>query len=125
MKIATWNIRGCNHPRKIQTLTRKFKQEIPDILFLQETKCSFDSMQKIGLKIWKGSQVMDVEVDGMRGGIAVLWRESEVNLIGWQAGRFPLLADFHNWGSEVRGMIVNIYGRSAFLQKKEFVKHLK
>ena len=83
MKILTWNIRGCNHPRKIRTLARKIKQEKPDILFLQETKCSFQSMQKIGQKIWKGSQVMAVEADGMRGGIAILWREREVDLTGW------------------------------------------
>ena len=48
-----------------------------------------------------------------------------MNLIGWRAGRFSLIADFHILGSEVRGMIVNIYGPSAFSQKQEFVKHLR
>ena len=47
MKIFSWNIRGCNHPRKIKTLARKIKLEKPDILFLQETKCSFETMMKI------------------------------------------------------------------------------
>ena len=83
MKVVTWNIRGCNHPRKIRTLARKIKQEKLDILFLQETKCSFESMQQIGQNIWKGYQVMVVEVDGMKRGIAILWRENEVTLMGW------------------------------------------
>ena len=65
MKIVSWNIRGCNHPRKTRTLTRKIKQEQPDILVLQETKCSFESMQKIWQKISKGSQVMAIEAEGM------------------------------------------------------------
>ena len=117
MKIVTWNIRGCNHPSKIRTLARKIKQENPNILFLQETKCSFESMQKIGQNIWKGSQVMAVEADGMRGGIAILWREREVDPTGCRAGHFSLSADFHIRGSKMRGTIVNIYGPSAFLKK--------
>ena len=80
MKIVTWNIRGCNHPRKIRTLAIKMKREKIDILLLQETKCSFESMQKIGQKIWKGSQVMAVEADGVQGGIDILWRERKVDL---------------------------------------------
>ena len=68
MNIVTWNIRRCNHPRKIRTLARKIKQEKPDILFFQETKCSFETMQKIGKKIWKGSKVMASDADGSKGG---------------------------------------------------------
>ena len=125
MKIGTWNIRGCNHPRKTRTLARKIKEEKPYILFLQETKCSFESIQKIGQNIWKGSQVMPVEADGMQGGIAILWRDREVDLTGWRAVHFSLSVDFHIRGSEIRGTIVNIYGSSVFPQKQEFVNHLR
>ena len=72
MNIVTWNIRGCNHPRNIRILSRKIKQEKQDILFLQETKCSFETMMKIGKRIWKGRKVMATDVDGMKGGMAIL-----------------------------------------------------
>ena len=114
MNIVTWNIRGCNHPRNIRTLARKIKQEKIDILFLQETKCSFETMQKIGQKIWKGSKVMDLDADGMKGGVAILWQAQELHLMGWQVGYLSLEADFQILGTKIRGTTVNIYGPSAF-----------
>ena len=67
MKIISWNIRGCNHPRNIKTLSRKMKQEKPDLLFLQETKCSFEFLMRISQRIWKGSSVMAMDAKGMEG----------------------------------------------------------
>ena len=124
MKIVTWNIRGCNHPRKIRTLDRKIKQEKPGILFLQETKCSFETMQKIGQKIWKGSKVMALDTDSSKGRMTILWKPREVDLLERRAGHFSLLAEFQILGTEIRGTIVNIYGPSAFPQKQAFVHHL-
>ena len=68
MKIISWNIRGCNHPRKIKTLARKMKQEKPNLHFLQETKCNFDSLMRISQRIWKGISVMEIDDEGMGGG---------------------------------------------------------
>ena len=73
MKIISWNIRVCNHPRKVKTLARKVKQERLDVLFLQETKCNSEVMEKLGKKIWKGSRVMVIDAVGMDSGLAVLW----------------------------------------------------
>ena len=67
MKVISWNIRGCNHQRKIKALGRKIRMEKPDVLFLQETKCSYETMLRIGPKIWKGSRVMVTDVTGMGG----------------------------------------------------------
>ena len=51
MNINSWNIRGCNHPRKLKTLGRKIKMKKTDVLYLQETKCSFETMMRIELKV--------------------------------------------------------------------------
>ena len=49
-----------------------------------------------------------------------------MDLMGWRVGNFSLAADFQIQGIEIRGTIVNnIYGPSAFLQKQEFVNHLR
>ena len=61
MKIISWNIRGRGNPKKWKTLNRKIRQETPDILFLQETKCSSGGLEKIKDKIWKGSHVMAID----------------------------------------------------------------
>ena len=82
-------------------------------------------MQQIGQKIWKGSKVMELDVDGRKGALAVLWHDREVDLMGWRAGHFSLVADFQILGTEIRGTIVNIYEPSAFPQKQEFVHHLR
>ena len=71
MKLISWNIRGCSNPRKWRTLNSKIKQENLDILFLQETKCSYEGMEKIRSKIWKGNQVMALDAAGQSGGIAI------------------------------------------------------
>ena len=80
MKIISWNIKGCGNPRKWRTLNRKINQENPDILFLQETKCSFEGLEKIRSKIWKGSKVMALDATGKLGGIAILWLPQVVEL---------------------------------------------
>ena len=72
MKVISWNIRGCGNPRKWKTLDRTIKQESPDILFIQETKCSYEGMDKISSKIWKGSRVMALDAAGQSGGIEIL-----------------------------------------------------
>ena len=63
---------GCGNPRKWKTLNRKIRQESPDILFLQETKCSYGGLEKVKDKIWKGSHVMAIDAVGQSGGIAIL-----------------------------------------------------
>ena len=71
MKLIYWNIRGCSNPRKWKTLNKKIKQENSDIIFLQETKCSLEGLEKIRDKIWKGSHLMALDVVGQAGGVAI------------------------------------------------------
>ena len=85
MKIISWNIRGCNHPIKWKTLARNTKQERPDIVFVQETKCSTEGMEKVREKIWKGSRMIALDALGMVGEIVVLWQPNVVDLKKWRA----------------------------------------
>ena len=72
MNIISWNIRGCNHARKIKTMERRLKKEKIDILFLQETKCKSETFDKLGHIIWKGCKAMEVDAMGMEGGMTIL-----------------------------------------------------
>ena len=72
MKLISWNIRGCSNLRKWKTLNMKIKHENPNILFLQETKCSLEGLEKIRDKIWKGGHLMALDAAGQSGGEAIL-----------------------------------------------------
>ena len=51
-----------SHPRKIKTLRNKLKMEKLVIVFLQETKCSTKVMKEIRDKVWRGSEIMEIDV---------------------------------------------------------------
>ena len=125
MKFISWNIRGCGNPRKWKSLDQKIKQENPDILFLQETKCSSESMDKISSRIWKGCQVMALDATGQSGGIAILWTPQVIDLSNWRANKFSLIADFQHLITGVKGTLVNTYGPSSFAEKQAFLEFLE
>ena len=124
MKIVSWNIWGCNHPSKIKTLTRKVKQEKPDVLFLQETKCNSEVMEKWGHKIWKGSRVMVIDASGMPRGLAILWNPNSICLSEWRANHFSLITNFTILETGAKGTLVNVYGTSSFPHKTAFLNFL-
>ena len=117
MKVISWNIRGCGKSRKWKTIDRKIKQESPDILFIQEMKCSSEGMDKISSKIWKGSLVMALDASGQSGGVAVLWNPQVVELSNWRANKFSLIVDFCHLVTGMKGTLVNTYGPSNFPEK--------
>ena len=125
MKVISWNIRGCGNPRKWKALDRKIKQENPDILFLQETKCSSESMDKISNKIWKRSRVMALDAAGQSGGIAILCNPQIIDLSNWRANKFSLSTDFQHLITGATGTLVNTYGPSNFAEKQAFLDFLE
>ena len=98
-------------------LNQKIKQETRDILFLQETKCSFGGLEKIKDKIWKGSNLMTLYAAGQSGGLAILWQPRTVEFSNWRANKFALMAYFFLLDSGAKGSLGNIYGPSYFLEK--------
>ena len=72
MNMITWNIRGCNHARKIKTMEKMLKRKKPMIRFLQEIKCKLETMDKVGQRMWKGCKVMALDAIGSVGVISIL-----------------------------------------------------
>ena len=79
------------------------KQENPDILLLQETKCSCEGLEKIKNKIWKGNKVMALDVARQSGGLAILWHPQVVDITDWRENKFALMVDFQHLDSGVKG----------------------
>ena len=95
MKLISWNIRGCNSPLKKRLLKQKISMDKPTIVFLQETKCSSEEMEKSTRRIWKGAQVMAIDADGAVGGLGLLWNPNLVSISNICATRLIISAQFH------------------------------
>jgi exonuclease III len=82
MKVISWNIRGLNGRSKQRILRDCIKEETPDILMLQETKCTGLEAESIMQRIWKGCQSFYTDSVGVAGGLAILWNPNHTILSG-------------------------------------------
>lgn len=72
MKILSWNARGLNNQKKQRLLRKKVVDEQPNMIFLQETKCSSQIMKATSKKVGKRMESVKVERIGIEGGLATL-----------------------------------------------------
>ena len=124
MKIISWNIRGCKHPRKIKTMAKKLKDEKSVILFLQETRCKSETLDKVGQRICKGCKIMVVDYIGTTGGMEILWHPDSICLTDWRENHFSLSTNFTILDSVEKRNLTNIYGPIAFSLKPTFLEFL-
>jgi exonuclease III len=110
MKIITWNIRGLNDRSKQRILRDCIKEESPDILMLQETKCAGMEVETIFQHIWKGCNYIQMDSSGASGGLAILWNPSHTILSGPFSTIGTLSSHFEIIGSNHEGIITNVYG---------------
>eukprot|EP00253_Pinus_taeda_P029770 PITA_29770 len=81
-------------------------EEQPAILFLQETKCSLNFLERAAAKAWAGGQVTAVEAQGASGGLAILWDARKIQLNNIHANKSFIQASFHLMGGDFN-MIAN------------------
>ena len=124
MQITTWNIRGCNNALKKLLLKRRTEKEKSGIVFLQETKCSGDDLEKIAQKVWKGCETISIDAKGVIGGLGILWNPRVVTLSGFFSTNYSISVDFHILGTRIRGIITNVYGPPKVDQKHTFIESL-
>jgi len=109
MKLLYWNIRGLNCPRKTQILKNMIKQENPQVLFLQETKCDSNILDRLAAKFWPGCHNIAVDANGASGGLAIIWDSRAIKLNNFHAHRNFLQANFHIIGTNQHGLMTNVY----------------
>ena len=124
MKLVSWNIRGCNSPLKRRLLKRKINKEKPTIVFLQETKCSSEEMTKISRWVWKGAMVAARDAEGATGGLALLWNPNLVSISNLCTTSFSISGRFHILGSDIKGVVTNVYGPFQRRKKSTFLSNL-
>ena len=87
MKVLSWNARGLGSLRKQRLLKKKITQEKPDMVFLQETKCTIQKQNELTKRLSRHLEHLAVEGTGMSGGLAILWNPNIYHLINAEAAK--------------------------------------
>ncbi|KAL1185195.1 hypothetical protein V6Z11_A01G098700 [Gossypium hirsutum] len=74
MKIFCWNCRGVGNPATVRELKQLLVVNVPDVLFLCETKIHSNSFSRIR-SICRMEGCMAINSEGKSGGIALMWKE--------------------------------------------------
>jgi exonuclease III len=124
MKIISWNIRGLNGRSKQKVLRDMIMTEKPDIVMLQETKCSSEDIDRLLPFCWRQGRAASIDALGTAGGLAVLWNTSEVIMENFFATKWSITADYRCIGSNKPGCLTNVYGPASSRDKQDFLRSL-
>jgi exonuclease III len=124
MKIITWNIRGLNGCSKQKLLWDLIIVEKPEILLLQETKCTSKDIDKLLPYCWKLGGVVAIDATGTTDGLAILWNTNVVLLENFITTKWSITADYRLIGSNKPGHLTNVYGPASPRDKQAFLRSL-
>jgi exonuclease III len=117
MKTISWNIRGLNGRTKQRILKDCIKEENPDIVMLQETKCAGLEAEHIFKRLWKDCSYFYLDAAGASGGLAILWNPRHIALEEPFSTAGTLTARYAVIGSNHEGTITNVYGPQNLRRK--------
>ena len=112
MKIITWNIIGINGPHKT-IIFKKIEKEKPTLMLVQETKCFESHLIRVGRKSCRNCEGIGIDAAGEVGGLGILWDPSRVTLSIFIAIRSSLSTEFQVVGTNIKGILTNVYGPHA------------
>jgi exonuclease III len=124
MKIISWNIRGLNRRSKQKFLRDLIFAKKPDILLLQETKCTSKDVDKLLPYCWKQGEAVSTAATSIIGGLAILWNTNSVFLENFLATRWSITTDYRLIGSNKPGHMTNVYGPASPREKQAFLRNL-
>jgi hypothetical protein len=124
MKIISWNIRGLNGRSKQKMLRDLILAEKPNILLLQEIKCTSENIDKLLPYCWKQGVVASTDATGTAGGLAILWNTNAVLLENFLTTKWSITTDYRLIGSNKPGHLTNVYGPASPRDKKAFLRSL-
>jgi len=123
MKIISWNIRGLNGRSKQKMLREIILVETPDVVLLQETKCTSEDMDRLLPYCWKRG-VASVDATGTAGGLAILWNTNIVLMNNFCATKWSITAEYRLIGSNWPGHLTCVYGSANPGDKQAFLRSL-
>lgn len=107
MSTLSWNCRGLGTPWAIQFLTETVFQKKPSIVFLCETLCKKDIVEKVRSLI-RFDGAFSVDMEGRSGGLAMFWKnQDEIQLLSYSRHHIEVEVSMKDW-SKFR--LIGIYG---------------
>jgi hypothetical protein len=116
MRIGGWNFRGLGNRPTVRGLRELQRREVPDILFLSETKLDEKRMEKFRWMLGMPHMIVQ-KCEGQSGGLAMLWKRGIDVELRWK-GRMHIdvnitETDGFKWG------LTGIYGEQRQDKQEE------
>jgi len=125
MKFTSWNIRGLGSKRIQRMLSYEMKQEMPDMIFIQETKCSIQKVKKNHSKWLNNFEFLEVKAESTARGILTLWNPQKINIIDAEASKNYLSVVMQLVGVSKTFLVTNVYGPQKIDDKLKLIDSLK
>ena len=109
MKLTSWNIRGLGSKRKQNNLNTRMKEETPDMIFIQETKCLVEKIREIHNKCMTRYEYLEVKANKTAGGILILWNPQKLGILDAEASRNYLSVVIQPLGDKEVYLITIVY----------------
>ena len=101
------------------------KQAAPDVIFIQETKCSIQKIRDIHSKWLNRFEFLEVKVENTAGGILTLWNPQKIGLIDAEASRDYLCVVIQPAGDKETDLVTNVYGPQRMDDKLKLLNSLE
>ena len=125
MNLTTWNNRGLGSKRKKRILTNRIKEENPDMVFIQEKKCSIDKIREIHRKWLIKYEYPEFKANNTVGGILTLWNPRKFGILDAEASRNYLSMVIQPLGDNEIYMVTNVYGPQNSKEKLKLLTSLE
>ena len=119
MRITTWNVRGLNTPSKKRLIKQYLKSFNLEIILIQETKLNKLEGTKLNKMLGLWDSVF-VEAIGASGGLGIIWNSKKVDLKYLVNNSNWLCASVQSLKSNMKFILINIYGPNSIIGKKLF-----
>jgi len=98
--------------------------EKPDIVMLQETKCTSEDIDRLLPYCWKQGGMGSIDAIGTSRRLAMLWNTNAVVLENFFTTKWSITTDYRCIGSNKPGHLTNVYGPTSPRDKQAFLKIL-
>eukprot|EP00253_Pinus_taeda_P036314 PITA_36314 len=105
-------------------LRYRMKQEMPDMIFIQETKCSIQKIKQIHSKWLNRFEFLEVKAEITVGGILTHWNPQKINIIDAEASRNYLSVVIQPIGVSETFLVTNVYDPQKIDDKLKLIDSL-